>query len=268
MKSPVAIFLTSVVALVMLSSLSLAQPRPKPGDAKVPPPVRQIPNGPTYVAIDAPKPTPPPLVSSVTELKFGLQGIGVESCLQITITNMSAVAQTLTNLFTDDEKRYSIPSPSHQMLPISIQPRSILTISVCFKPEKIAEYQTRLVIKTPLDSIVIPTSGKGIKREDVGKLPKNNFTVVRVNKKKNNWSLKLQLISQCRIIMQLFDELGNARVTFWNGAFKNEGVTETPFDGTDKEKKKLPAGKYYARCQIDDAVRKTTLKFTKEIEIK
>ena len=229
-------------------------------------PVASIPKEPTLVSIDA---HPPALATSVTELKFGSQGIGVESCLQITINNVSNSAQTLTQLSTDDQKRYSIPSPSHEMLPISIQPKSMLTISVCFKPEKTVEYKTRLVIKTPTDSIVIPTSGKGIRPEDVGKQPKNDFTVIPVKKKKNNWALRLELIRQCKITMQLFDELGVMRVTFWNGAFKNEGVYETPFDGTDKSKMKLPSGKYYVRCQIEDAAHANQVtKFTKEITIK
>ena len=214
-------------------------------------------------------PLPPPLVCNMNELKFGSQAMGVESCLQVTITNTSPAAQTITKLFTDDDKRYSIPSPSHQMLPISIQPHSNLTLSLCFKPEKTGEFLTRLVIATPQDSIVIPVEGKGIKPEDVGKLPKMELTVMKPKKKGGAWSLKYRLISQSKITLQVFDELGNLRATLLNGAFKNEGVYEQPFDGTDKDKKKLPPGKYYARAQIEEIARGNQMtKFTKEIEIK
>ncbi len=265
MKSVILFLLASAVVLFVSSVPASAQKKGTLLQAPVPPPGPAVPKEPKLVAIDA----PPPLVCTMSELKFGSQATGVQSCLQITVTNSSQAPQTITKLFTDDEKRYTIPSPSHQMLPISIQPHSPLTLSVCFKPEKVGEFKTRLVISTPQDSIVIPIDGKGIKPEDVGKLPKIDFSVIKPKKKGGAWSLKYQLISQSKITLQLFDELGNLKQTFLNGAFKNEGVYEQPFDGTDRDKKVLPPGKYYARCQVEEIAKGNLMtKFTKEIEIK
>ena len=140
-----------------------------------------------------------------------------------------------------------------------------MTISVCFKPEKTGEFKTRLVIKTPQDSTVIPVDGKGIKPEDVGKLPKTEFSV---SKKKHEWRMKLQLVSPAKINLALFDDLGLSKVTFLNNDFKNEGLYEIPFDGLDKDKHKLPEGNYYIRCMIEDIARGSMMtKFTKKIEI-
>jgi hypothetical protein len=258
------IFTVSVISLFMLTP-AIAQKKMKP----VAPPLGDgVTATPKLVAIDAP-PVPPALTLNINELKFGSQGVNVESCMYVGISNTSATAQTITRLFTDDDKNYSIPSPAQKMLPISIQPHNEVKISVCFKPAKIGEYKSRLVVKTSQDSAVIPVSGKGIKPEDVGKLPKTDLTVTQVKKKKHSWDFKLQLATSAKITMQLFDELGAMKLAFLGGDFKNEGVYEFSFEGLDKEKQKLPPGKYYLRCVIEDIARgNQTTKFTKVVEIK
>ncbi len=265
-------FCVVLLALVIISfswlSPSSAQKKVKTVIKPSPvikPAAPEVPNGPTYVAIDAP-PITPAFTLNVKELKFGSQGVGVESCMYVTISNPGGAAQTMTQLSVDDEKRYSIPSPSHQMLPISIQPKSSLTISVCFKPEKVGEFKSRLVIKSAMDSLFISIDGKGIKPEDVGKLPKTEFSVSK--KKRHEWNIKLQLISPAKINLQLFDDLGISKFSFLNNDFKNEGLYEIPFDGLDKDKQKLPEGKYYLRCVIEETGRgNQATKFTKAIEI-
>ena len=260
-----------VVLLLILSvSVSFAQKKPKPstsvgsetptaGTAAAHPVIP-----PNYVAVDGDQ-VPPPFTFNISDLHFGSQGIGVESCMYVTITNSSNAAQTMPRLSVDDEKRYSIPSPSQKMLPISIQPKSNLTISVCFKPEKVGDFKTRLVIRSGFDSSIIPIDGKGIKPEDVGKLPKTEFTVT---KKKHEWNLRLQLVSPAKINLQLFDDLGNSKFVFLNNDFKNEGLYEFPFDGLDKDKQKIPPGTYYIRCVAEDLARSSTpLKFTKMITV-
>ncbi len=253
------------------------------------------PQQPKFVASDA-KPVPPPFAFNMSELLFGSQGIGVQSCMYVTITNLTNDVQTMTALYTtsdavaagsslrggkagsrakatglsaQDDETFTIPSPSHQMFPMKIQPHSPLTISVCFKPEKIREYKTRLIIKTLKDSAVIPVSGKGIKPEDVGKLPKTDMTIIKPKKKGGPWNFKIQLVSSSKVTLALFDELGMQKVTFLGAAFKNEGSYEIPFDGTDKGKLKLPVGKYYLRCVIEDVGHGgAAVKITKALEIK
>ena len=271
-KSVVCCFLATALVSIIFTVPSYGQKKVKPKRAvrlgapsTMLPSVPEVPKGPTYIAIDDP-PLVDPITLNVKELKFGSQGVGVESCMYVTITNTSGGAQAMTRLSIDDGKRYSIPSPSQQMLPISIQPKSNLTIGVCFKPEKVGEFKTRLVITTAQDSVVIPVEGKGIKPEDVGKLPKTEFSVSK--KKKHEWNIKLRLVSPAKINLQLFDDLGVSKFTFLNNDFKNEGLYEIPFDGLDKDKKKIPEGKYYLRCVIEEPGRGTqATKFTKGIEI-
>jgi hypothetical protein len=274
MKSVVSLVLASLVLSLFAASPSHAQKKkedkvpPAPAPATVPPQLT-VPGGPTFVAVDAPPPKPPPLISNINELRFGSQATGVESCLQVTITNISQAAQTITKLFTGDEKHYTIPSPSQKMLPVNIQPHSNLVLSLCFKPEKPGQFKTRLVITTPQDSLVLPVDGKGIKPEDVGKLPKMEFSVSKTKKKNHEWTLRYVLVAQSKITLQLLDDLGATKVIFLNGAFKNEGVYEMQFDETDKGKQKLPPGKYYVRCQIEEVARANQpVRFTKELEIK
>ena len=266
MKSIVLFCLASVLVSVVFFSPVSAQKKKKTSVGGLN--TESLPNQPTMVDIDTPPP-PPPFAFNVGELKFGAQGTSVQSCLYVTITNLSPIPQEMTKLFTYDEKNYSIPSPSTAMLPIKVQPQSNLTISVCFKPDKVGEFKTKLVIRTPNDSVVIPVSGKGIKAEDVGKLPKNELVIVKPKKKNTDWKFKLQLISSSKVTLQIFDELGSPKITLLNGDFKNDGTYEIAFDGLDKGKIKLPAGKYFVRCVIEDVTRGNLVtKFTKPIELK
>jgi hypothetical protein len=269
MKSVVSFFLASLIIFSGSQNFLLAQKVVTKISSKN---TNPVPADPLSVAIDAPPPPPPPpppFAFSVGELKFGAQGTGIESCIKVTITNMTNSSQTITRLFCDDEKNYSIPSPTQKMLPISIQPRTTFDISICFVPEKVGVYKTRLVIGTPEDSSVLPVSGKGMKPEDISKLPKTDLTVIKPKKKGKDWIFKLQLISSSKITMQLFDDLGVMALNILNNDLKNEGVYEIPFDGLGKDKKKLPAGNYYLRCVIDDIIRAGTppTKLTKVITL-
>jgi hypothetical protein len=260
-------FFVIIASLFLLFSSvgeTLAQMKVKPLQT---PPMQVTPKGPTFVAIDAPPAGPPSLGLNVSELKFGSQGVGVESCMYVTITNTTQSVVSLSTIYTDDQTAYTIPSPAQKMLPMNIQPKVPLKISVCFKPQKVGEYKSHLTIKTTKDSVTIPINGKGIKPEDVAKLPKTDLIVTK-GKKKGNWNIKLQLVTPAKITLQLFDDLGVMQAAFLNGDFKNEGVYEIPFDGLDKAKQKLPAGKYYLRCVIEDIARGSTpTKFTKVITI-
>ncbi|MEP7235663.1 MAG: hypothetical protein ABI778_10235 [Ignavibacteriota bacterium] len=267
MKSAITLF--SCLLLLTLCGISPLRaqqpviPEPLQAEPPNPPPL----GGPEVKGLHIPP--PPVLMSSIASLRFGAQASGVESCLQVTITNVSQAAQTLTKIYTTDESHYTIPSPSHEMLPINLQPHSSLTLSVCFKPDKPGDYKTHLAINTPADSVILPVEGRGIKTEDVAKLPKVDFTVTKVKKKAHEWMMKYVLTQQSKITIQIFDDLGRLEDTFLNGAFKNEGTYELGFDETDKSRKQLAPGKYFIRCQIEEMARAgQPLKFTKEIEIK
>ncbi|MEI8134297.1 MAG: hypothetical protein WCH46_04345 [bacterium] len=224
----------------------------------------------TYSTIVAQKNAKPPaLTISVPQIRFGAQAVGIESCIKISITNPGNVTQKILQLNTENDRIYSIPSPSQQMLPMNIQPHQTLEISVCFKPVKFGEFPSRLVVRTASDSTIIPISGKGMKTEDISKLPKNDLTIIKPSKKgKGEWTFKLRLISSSKISLQLFDDLGVMCASILNSDLKNEGVYELPFDGLDKQGKKLPSGTYYLRCTIEDIVRANQMmKFTKVVEI-
>jgi len=226
-----------------------------------------VPDTLTRVAIDAPV-IPPPFAFNMPQIRFGAQASGIESCIKVTITNVTNSPQVITQLFVDDEKNYSIPSPSQKMLPISVPPKKPFDLSLCFKPAKIGTYKTRLTLKTISDSIILPIDGKGMKPEDISKLPKNELTVIKPKKKGADWTFKLQLISPAKITLQLFDALGVMAVNLLNNDYKDEGTYEIPYSGLDRDKKKLTEGNYYLRCVIEDVARNQTTKFTKLIEIK
>jgi len=273
MKSVVSFFLASAIIFSVTGHSASAQNMSKPPVKNV---IRQDPNpapaDPLSVAIDAPIPamTKPPFAFNLPELKFGAQGTAIESCSKITITNMSSSTQTITGIFCDDNKNYTIPTPEQKMMPMRVEARKNFEISVCFKPVKVGEYKTRLVIRTANDSSVLPVSGKGLKPEDMSKLPKNDVIVIKPKKKGKPWTFKLQVIASSKVTMQLFDDLGAMAMEYYTNDLKNEGVYEVSFEGLDKNKKKLPSGNYYLRCIIEDITRTggQTTKFTKVVQIK
>jgi hypothetical protein len=260
--------ITVVIASLFLLSSSYAQQGKLKAKSQMHKETAKVPDTLAVVALDAPPPPPPSLALSMAQLRFGAQAVGIESCVKCKIRNLSGGSQTLTSLTIGDQVNYSIPSPSQKMLPMSIPAKQDLEISICFKPLKLGEFPTRLVVHSAFDSLVLPIDGKSMKAEDISKLPKNELTVIKPKKKKHEWTLKLQLIASSKITMQLYDDLGGLVGTILNNDFKNEGTYEIPFDAIDKEKKPLPEGNYYLRCIIEDITKGSALtKFTKILEI-
>jgi hypothetical protein len=216
---------------------------------------------------------PPPFAFNMPQIRFGAQATGIESCIKLQITNVTSTPQAITRLeFRGESSQltaFEIPSPSQKMLPISVPPRKPFEISVCFKPASVGSYKTRLIIRTATDSVVLPIDGKGMKPEDIGKLPKTELTVIKPKKKGKDWIFKLQLTNSSKISLQLFDDLGAMTTTLLTNDLKEAGVYDIPFSGLDKDKKKLPKGNYYLRCVIEDVTHTgQVMKFTKVVEIK
>ncbi|MFI5264616.1 MAG: hypothetical protein ACHQM6_08885 [Candidatus Kapaibacterium sp.] len=242
---------------------------------------------------------PPPFAFNMPQIRFGAQATDIEACIKLQITNVTSTAQAITKLeFTGESLKaaskqltakskkkkaassepaaassapsaFEILSPSPKMLPISVAPHKPFEISVCFKPLSVGTYKTRLVIRTATDSVVLPIDGKGMKPEEISKLPKTDVMVIKPKKKGKDWIFKLQLASSSKISLQLFDALGNMTASLLTNDLKETGVYDIPFSGLDKDKKKLPPGNYYLRCVIEEVTHiSVPMKFTKVVEIK
>ncbi len=218
-----------IVALLLVFGVSVTSAQ------QIPPPTEPIPS----------------FVFNVNEVRFGGQGIGVQSCMYVTLINTTSAPQTVKRLYVADEKNYAIPSPTPQMMPITIQAKGQLTISICFKASAVGEHNSRLVLLTPGDSVSVGVQGKGLKPEDLAKKLITDFSILKPSKKAKSWRFKLQLVGQSRITLQLYDELGTLVRSFLEKDIKPEGVFELTFDGTDKAKHPIASGSYYVRCVID-----------------
>ncbi len=214
----------------------------------------------------APK-LPPSFSFSLSEAKFGAQSIGVQSCVYVTITNKTPAAQIIRDLYVVDDKDYSVPSPSRQMYPISIQPNNNVVISVCFKPLAVGDHNTKLMLISTSDTLILPIQGKGLRSEDFAKLPKTDVVVEKPSKKHKEWTFKVQLVAQAKVTMQLLNDLGTPVQSYLNNDLKPEGVYEYQFNGEDKDKKKLPEGTYYLRSVIDEIGRNNPLTITRLVKI-
>ncbi len=218
-------------------------------------------------AITPPTEPIPPFIFNVNEVRFGSQGIGVQSCMYVTLINTTASPQTVKRLYVADQKNYAIPSPTPQMMPITIQAKGQLTISICFKASTVGEHNSRLVLLTTGDSVSVLVQGKGLKPEDLAKKPITDFTILKPSKKDKTWRFKLQLVGQSRITLQLFDELGMLVRSFLEKDIKPEGVFELPFDGNDKAKLPIANGTYYVRCLIDEIGRNSPQIITRILKV-
>ncbi|MBS1904701.1 MAG: hypothetical protein JSS75_13425 [Bacteroidetes bacterium] len=246
---------STILLILLLASISAsAQPM-----SPVPPPREPMYHG---------APPIPPFAFNLSEMKFGAQGIGVQSCMYVQITNTAAVPQVIKKLYVVDGKDYSIPSPSQQMLPITVPQTSNVTISVCFKPTTPGDHNTNLTMVTDRDSIVLPIQGKGLKAEDLAKMPKVGLTIEEPKKHSKQWVFRLRLLAQSRVTMQVFDALGMLVQTYSMNDIKQEGVFEQTFEGLDKGRLPLPSGTYYVRCVVDEVARNNPQIYTKTITIK
>lgn len=247
-----------IALFALIPCIAAAQPTiPLTPPAIIPPPLGSKP------------PMPPhPLMFNTNEVKFGSQGIGIQSCLYVTLTNVSQQPQVVKKLYVADAKDYNIPSPSQQMLPITIQPTSNLTLSVCFKPTKPGEHDSYLALVSGSDSIGFHIQGKGLKANELAKLPKSGMVIVGPTKKNKQWTFSVRVPNESHITMQVFNDLGMLEQTFLMNDLKPEGVYEQNFDGTDKGKKPLPAGTYYLRCVVDEVGKGNSQIFTKMFQLK
>ena len=251
----------------------------QPNGAPLPPLPNAAPGLPQGQIPPPPPPPPPSMMSSIKkplhplmlnmpEIKFGSQGLGIQSCLYVTVTNIWKEAEMIKKLYIIDGKNYNIPSPSQQMLPVIIQPTGNLTMSVCFKPTNTGEHDTRLIIISNDDSVYLPIQGKGLKAEDLAKLPKTGITIVEPTKKSKQWLFKLRLLNESRITMQVFNDLGTLVHTFLTGDVKPAGIYEQEFDTKDKAQSQLLPGTYYLRCVVEEVGKTPPETYTKAFTVK
>lgn len=256
-------FRTIVAFLVVLSIMPLAGLAQPAQSAPPPPPPPAVP--PTGM------PQPPPFVFNLSELKFGAQGVGVQSCMYVQVTNASTTAQSIKKLYVADGKDFSIQSPSQQMLPVTVPPTSSVTISVCFKPLTSGDHHSYLALVTQNDSFAVQIQARGLKSEDLAKMPKAGLTIEQPKQKKKNakeWLFRVRLLAQARVTLQVFDALGMLVQTYSMNDLKPEGVYEQTFEGLDKGHLPLPPGTYYVRCVVDEIARNSPQTFTQSITIK
>jgi hypothetical protein len=188
--------------------------------------------------------------------------------MYVQITNTVPTEQRIKRLYVADGKDYSIPSPSQQMLPITVPANSGVTISVCFKPLTPGDHDSYLAVVTERDSFSVKIQGKGLKVEDLAKMPKAGLTIEQNKKKSKQWLFRVRLLAQARVTLQVFDPLGMLVQTFSMNDLKQEGVYEQVFEGLDKGHLPLPAGTYYVRCVVDEIARNSPQTFTKTVTIK
>src|SRR5690242_8293660 len=99
---------------------------------------------------------PPSIEFDQKEVKFGAQGVGIQSCQYVVVKNTTDQSQVVIGLGTSDPTHFSIPSPTQAMLPITIRRGGTLTLSVCFTPDKIGDFNTALTFRTGNEAFVLP----------------------------------------------------------------------------------------------------------------
>lgn len=220
------------------------------------------------------KSVPPPapakeakLTFSLKEMGFGSQGTGIIACQYLTVYNNSLDTVSLSEITCNYGKIFTVPSPAKSMYPVMMYPKRSMTISVCFTPDKPGEFKSHITFKFAGDSLSVPVWGKGIRPEDVSKQPKTDVTV-STTKKADKATIKVFLATQCKVILQVMDGLGNVVRSYFNNEVVNPGNYEQVFDGTEKGGKKLEGGTFYARAIITDINTNRETKLTKMFKLK
>lgn len=208
-----------------------------------------------------------PLKFNLKEMGFGAQGVGIIACQYLTIQNTTLENMQIADIYSTLPKEFTIPSPSRAMYPVNIQPKRSLTVSICFTPDFVTSFRGNLIVKTMKDSTVIPIWGKGISPSEIGKQPMTGITTTALKKGKQA-SINMTLRNQCRVVLQVMDELGNVARSYFGNELMNPGNYEEIFDGTEKGGKKLPPGNFYARFIATEVNNSREIKMTKMFTIK
>lgn len=202
------------------------------------------------------------------EVEFGAQGLGIQACQYLTVRNTSDQPLVVIGLGTSDPAHFSIPSPTQAMLPITIRRGGKLDLSVCFTPDKLQGYKAELTFRTGRETAILPISAKGIKPEDVAKLPHTELSIKAPKKKQKDYIISLKMPKSAKLVLQLLDPLGTSIKTYINNEIMNEGNYEFAFNGTDSEGKQLEAGTYYLRLTGSEMYTNKEIKLSKMFSYK
>lgn len=141
-------------------------------------------------------------------------------------------------------------------------------MSVCFTPDKVGDYKTEMTFRTGKETFTLPITGKGIKPEDVAKLPHTELSVKAPKKKQKDWIISLKLPKAAKLSLELVDALGSSVKTYVNNEIMNEGNYEFAFNGLDPDNKKYEAGTFYVRLSGVEMYTNKEIKMTKMFAFK
>ena len=179
-----------------------------------------------------------------TDVDFGSVFIGKKSCKPILITNTGSDSFLLQkNFILADTINYSIDPASLSMLPLVLQPKQTITLSVCFSPTKVGEDASQIAWKSDInqkiESYGKPLSalhGKGMQQSSV-KMDDVDFDLTLTPNPVDKGLLKVTLGTEHhgKIRIEIYDVLGRK----WR---EDEFVNQNEFTVNVRD---LAAGVYF-----------------------
>ena len=212
-------------------------------------------------------PGPGTLEFERTRLDFAPQSTGIQNCSNIAVTNTTDHPRLLTRLVSLDPKHFSVPSPTQEMLPLTLGANSSLYINICFKTDEVKSYHTRLLAIFQTDTVRLDLNGRGVALPAVVPVPKESG-ITSVTYKNHKWMFQFGTSSRSVVRLELENAMGKAIRTFPLEGEKTPGYYEVAFDGKGDDGKKLAKGSYILRLEIVDLDSKKTLHSSKLVTIK
>jgi hypothetical protein len=194
-------------------------------------------------------PGPGALEFERTRLGFAPQSVGIQNCANIALTNTTDHPRLLTRLISLDPKHFSIPSPTQEMLPLTVGPNSSLYVNICFKADEIKSYQSRILAIFQGDTIHLDLDGRGVTPPDVVPVPKES-TITDVTYKRHQWTIRFGVSVRSVVRLDIENAIGMTVKSFPLDDVKTPGYYEVNFDGKDDNGKKLAKGTYVLRLEL------------------
>ena len=212
-------------------------------------------------------PGPGALEFERSRLDFAPQSVGIENCSNIALTNTTDHPRLLTHLVSLDPTHFSIPSPTAEMLPLTIGANSSLYINICFKANEVKPYQARVLAIFQGDTVRLDLNGRGVAPPAVVPAPKEPG-IVSVVFKKRLWTFQFGIAKRATVRLELENAMGKPVRTFPFEDVKTPGFYEVTFDGKDEKGKKLEKGQYILRLEVVDLDSKNKSHSSKLVTIK
>jgi hypothetical protein len=186
----------------------------------------------------------------LSKLDFDTVELKTNTCQNTTIKNIGLAPFILKSFTVTDPVPFSVADESAKKLPIVLNPKDSITMTICFHPPQPAHYASSIIWNTDIDASLctgIPSEsfleGIAVEKSLVDAGPKENFSI-QPNPIHSQAEIHFSTISSNHVKIECFDMLGRSGMILTDMNY-GAGENSVVWDASN-----LPDGAYIVQFTI------------------